>query len=674
MYNLIMATWIDIEAAAKHLGLGVRNLYSLAQQGRIPANRVGKGWRFDQQELDAWVRANQPLEQFFISQDVDIEGNLLLRDAQREAYAAAQDFFQTERGREALLQLPVGCGKSGLIALLPFGISRGRVLVIAPNLTIKSELGAVLDIANRQKCFWRKCRVLTSEALTAGPYVAVLNSDAANIHDCDRSHIVLANVQQLAGNSDRWLSQFAPDYFDLIIVDEGHHSAAASWQAVFDHFPDAKIIHLTATPFRSDNKEISGTVIYRYSFKRAMVRGYIKQLQARYVAPEEIYFTYENEQRHHTLEEVLKLKEEDWFSRGVALAPECNIHIVDASLERLERLRESGTRHQVIAVAMSIPHARAIRSLYSERGYEAGMIHSQMSEEDQAEIFQKLRSGMLDCIVQVQMLGEGFDHPHLSVAAIFRPFRTLSPYIQFVGRIMRVIVQNDPRHPDNYGYIVSHIGMNVDSLLNDLRRLDREDQQFMDELLGGIELPPPRDVLAGDTKLRLRPEMVVHGELVSEFLEEDFIDTDDELLLSELRDRAQALGFDADALIAAARKTRETRRAIAASEAFFVSPQRQRVEVQRRLNEEVKRMAKIILNRTSLSSAGRELSMRLFPGVTGPNFAAAVQMLYKALASELQIDSGQLGKVKVEVLQQGIEVLPDVAEKLVRQILAKRNE
>jgi hypothetical protein len=239
---------------------------------------------------------------------------------------------------------------------------------------------------------------------------------------------------------------------------------------------------------------------------------------------------------------------------------------------------------------------------------------------------------------------------------------------------MRVIVQNDPRHPDNYGYIVSHIGMNVDSLLNDLRRLDREDQQFMDELLGGIELPPPREVIAGDTKLRLRPEMVVHGELVSEFLEEDFIDTDDELLLNELRERAQTLGFDADALIAAARKTRETRRMIAASEPFFVSPQRQRVEAQRRLNEEVKRMAKIVLNRTSLTTAGRELSMQLFPGVSGPNFAAAVQMLYRALNSELQIETGQLGKVKLDVLQQGTAVLPDVAEKLVRQILARRTE
>ena len=57
------------------------------------------------------------------------------------------------------------------------------------------------------------------------------------------------------------------------------------------------------------------------------------------------------------------------------------------------------------------------------------------------------------------MLGEGFDHQKLSVAAIFRPFRSLAPYIQFVGRIMRVIVQNDPGHPDNLGHIVTHLGM-----------------------------------------------------------------------------------------------------------------------------------------------------------------------------------------------------------------------
>ena len=72
------------------------------------------------------------------------------------------------------------------------------------------------------------------------------------------------------------------------------------------------------------------------------------------------------------------------------------------------------------------------------------MIHGKQTEDEQEAILTSLRNGTLDCIIQVQMLGEGFDHPKLSVAAIFRPFRTLAPYIQFVGRIMRVIVQNDP--------------------------------------------------------------------------------------------------------------------------------------------------------------------------------------------------------------------------------------
>ena len=45
----------------------------------------------------------------------------------------------------------------------------------------------------------------------------------------------------------------------------------------------------------------------------------------------------------------------------------------------------------------------------------------------QEEILRDLRSGALDAIVQVQMLGEGFDHPPLSVAAIFRPYPVAQP-------------------------------------------------------------------------------------------------------------------------------------------------------------------------------------------------------------------------------------------------------
>lgn len=111
------------------------------------------------------------------------------------------------------------------------------------------------------------------------------------------------------------------------------------------------------------------------------------------------------------------MKEEEWFSKGVVLSDPCNVSIVDNSLEKLELLRMTGTRHQIIAVACSINHAQRIRSLYKERGYTADIIHSQMDTDKQQAVLRDLKNGVLDCIVQVAMLGEGFDHPKLSVAA-----------------------------------------------------------------------------------------------------------------------------------------------------------------------------------------------------------------------------------------------------------------
>lgn len=77
-------------------------------------------------------------------------------------------------------------------------------------------------------------------------------------------------------NASRWLENFPEDFFDLIIVDEGHHNAAPSWQNVFARFPEARVISLTATPFRADEQPVEGDTIYRYTFRRTMQRGYIK--------------------------------------------------------------------------------------------------------------------------------------------------------------------------------------------------------------------------------------------------------------------------------------------------------------------------------------------------------------------------------------------------------------
>lgn len=664
-----MSEWLNAEEAGKYIGISSSNLYSLAQQGRIPGHKIGKIWRFNKSDIDAWIRANRPIEEFFINAEADIEDNLSLRDPQKEGYAQAYNYI-ANGGRRAILQLPVGCGKSGLISLLPLGISKGRVLVIAPNLTIRDELKKNLDITNRRFCFWNKCHVLTPESMSAGPYVAVLDGVDANLHDCMQSHIVLTNIQQLASSADRWLPAFPDDFFDMIIVDEGHHSAAPSWMRVFERFPEAKVINLTATPFRSDRKNIEGDLIYRYSFKRAMLKGYIKKLQAIYVTPDELRFTYEGESRYHTLEEVLELKEEEWFSRGVALAPECNQHIVDASLEKLEKLRLSGTHHQLIAVACSVAHAQSIRSMYAERGYEAAEIHSNMQEDKRKEVLQKLRSGILDCIIQVQMLGEGFDHPQLSVAAIFRPFRSLPPYVQFVGRIMRVIAQNDPRHPDNSGYVVTHIGLNLDRQLDDFRDMEKDDVSFFEDLLEGKEPETPTEVLEGKARLKLNPEMVVNQEIISEFFEEDFLSTDDEELLNELKAHAESLGFDSEKIDAIMKSaTNEKRRRVEASEPFPVQPQLQRREVRKRLHEEVKRTANILLNRLKLPTGGFDLAFKYIRGtVSGNNFVAAVQMVNHEIDKSLGIKKGKRATLRTDDFKRGLSALDDVLNTLTRRI------
>jgi len=664
--------WMTVEETTSYLGIGKSKLYELAQAGEIPRHKVGKVWKFHRGDLDAWVRASRSIEEFFTTVEYEIEENTELRDPQREARAATLEHF-TSSTEAAILQLPVGCGKSGLIALLPLGLARGRVLVISPNITIRDSLFADLDITNRRTCFWRKRAVLSPETMLAGPHVARLAGRDANIHDCEKSHIVLTNIQQLASSADRWLPNFPDDFFDLILVDEGHHSAAKSWEKVFDRFPNAKVVNLTATPYRADDKEIIGKLVYRYSFKRAMLKGYIKRLQAVYVAPSELTFTYEGDTKTHTLDEVLQLKEEDWFSRGVALSPKCNEDIVTASLDRLEQLRQTGTRHQLVAVAMQIDHAKAIRSLYTERGYEAETIHSKMSEEDRAEVLRKLKAGLIDVIVQVQMLGEGFDHPQLSVAAIFRPFRTLAPYLQFVGRAMRVVVQNDARHPDNYGYIVTHAGMNLDTLLTDFREIEREDQLFLAGLIGGDEPDPPREVTDGEARMKIRPEMVVHNEVLDSLIEEDFLDAEDELVLEELRRNAEAMGLDADAVVAAAKGAkREPKRRVDAPEPFPVSPQRERQEAQKRLNERIKTTAKVLLNRVELTPGGGEISNRFLPNLSGANIVAAIQLLNQRVNKA--VGTAPRGQWSTEELKRGMDLLSDVLDAEVRRLKVKKRE
>jgi DNA repair protein RadD len=658
--------WMSLEETADYLGMGKTALYAMAREQRIPAQKIGKKWIFEKASLDKFLRTSRPIEAFFLDLDFKIEDNANLRDPQRDGYLRTAEFFRAGKNK-AILQIPVGCGKTGLASLLPLGLAEGRVIVIAPNLTIKDGLYEAMDITNRQKCFWRKAAVLSPEEMMAGPLACTL--DSGNLSVATKSHLVITNVHQLATNVDKWLMQFPDNFFDMIIVDEAHHSAAASWQKVIDRFPKAKVVLLTATPFRSDRQELDGELVFRYPFRNATLKGYIKRLKASYVAPSTIELGFSDARgKTYTLEEVLKLKDEVWFSRGVALARLCNQHIVDSSLQKLEELRQSGTQHQLIAVACSINHAREIRSLYQERGFNADVIHSKQSDDEQQAILARLRNGSLDCIIQVQMLGEGFDHPKLSVAAIFRPFRSLAPYIQFVGRIMRVVVQNDPGHPDNVGHIVTHLGMNLDARLKEFKQFENDDQAFWDKVIGGDEPEVPQSVLDGTARLRAGDHVVVHNEVVESLWEEDFTSVEDAQIVDDIRERLKLLGLDpskAEEMVRIAQQS--PIRKGAAAEPFAVQPQREWEEGRRRLQEQAKRLASILLNHVDLTQAGTEMvykyrTLRL----TGKNnYVCALMMVNKEIEKRLGKDRQS---ATTEEFRSVLDNLDDLLQALARRV------
>jgi DNA repair protein RadD len=667
------ADYLSITDASDYIGVSIQTLRRWDANGRLkPVRHPSSGYRFYKRaDLEPfrleYRRAEMQPEMaagFFQSTVADIENNERLREPQRHAHRAVRQHF-AKSNEPAIIQIPVGCGKTGLIATLPLGIAQGRVLVITPNLTIRRGVAESLDFSNT-KNFWRRTGAIHD--FSAGPYTAVLDGIDANLHDCNESHFVITNIQQLASAADRWLPQFPPNFFDMILIDEGHHNVAPSWTKVFERFPNAKVISLTATPFRSDGVRPIGKVIYRYPFARAMVNGYIKQIHSTNVAPSELYFTYRDDVKRHTLEEVLDLREEAWFRRGVALSRECNEHIVDASLKHLNIMRDrSGFRHQLIAVACSVDHAKEVRSLYEQRGYKSHEIHSDMDREKQEAVITSLVRGKLDVIVQVQMLGEGFDHPPLSIAAIFRPFRSLSPYIQFIGRVMRVVREAKPDDPDNHAFIVSHVGLNNDEQWKDFREIDFDDQKLIHEWIKAEGAP---DDEAGEPQARRFDDAVlVDSEILGDFIRQSFLDPDDKRVLDEFLSKSLGAGLKLGDLISrdelrAKIKTLQKEQGDSSPSSIPIQPQRRRVEARKRLNERAKSVANRVLSELQIGGAGREVGSAIKSVRGQPNRMALIELMNRRINVHLKIDSGERNKISADQAEDALAALDMIGDSI----------
>jgi superfamily II DNA or RNA helicase len=532
----------------------------------------------------------------------NIPENEQLRTPQREGYAAlVQHADSGENEREVGIIMPVGCGKSGLITIAPFAFRARQVLVVAPNVQIAQQLYADFDQTQRGR-FYIRCGVLDGPGY---PEPVEIRGRTTNLGDIQSSDVVITNIQQLQGEENRWLENLPQNFFDLILVDEAHHNVAASWEILRRSFPDARIVNFSATPMRADGQCMSGRVIYSYPVARAIQEGYVKSLKALVLNPRTLRFVRrgDGQETEVSLDEVRRLGEEDAdFRRSIVTSTETLNTIVDASIRELERIRAgtSNRRHKIIASALNYQHCIEIVEAYRAKGQTADYIHSRQESAANQRVLNRLENDELDVIVQVRKLGEGFDHPYLSVAAVFSIFGNLAPFVQFVGRIMRVIEQNRPGSQMNQGTVVFHAGANIARRWEDFQNFSQADQDFFDQLLPmeGLDFENAQEIAVDPAIPERRENEVQVRSQGSVFMQEiPLLEEDEEArrAFEILRDR----GFTAD----------DFRRAVEL-EPVAATRVRRRQAARLSLDEQVRNEVGLVLRQRNMNPQGRDLDRR----------------------------------------------------------------
>jgi superfamily II DNA or RNA helicase len=447
--------------------------------------------------------------------------------------------------------------------------------------------------------FYSKTRVLEEAPY---PEPVEIRGTTTNRGDLDDADIVLTNIQQLQGNNNRWLQSLPDDYFDLILFDEGHHSVAATWDTLKQKFSNARIINFSATPLRADGQRMAGEIIYSYPVFKAIQAGYIKHLKALVLNPRTLRYVRreDDEEIEVPLEEVRRLGEEDAdFRRSIVTSKETLNTIVDASLRELGRMREETgeNRLKIIASALNFEHCRQIVEAYTARGQRADYVHSREDSSANDRVLARLKNHELDVIVQVRKLGEGFDHPFLSVAAVFSIFSNLSPFVQFVGRIMRVITQNDSQSKLNQGTVVFHSGANVARRWQDFQEYSEADQEFFDQLLPIEALDFSHgDEIAVTPATRSMGTIDVRGQVGVMLQEIPLIQNDEEAMqaIQKLQERGYSPDAVRDAMLKPLPTTRVGERQAARSS----------------LDTRVRNEAGRILGERGINPGGRELDRK----------------------------------------------------------------
>ena len=226
----------------------------------------------------------------------------------------------------------------------------------------------------------------------------------------------------------------------VVIVDEAHHAVAKTYRMMWEAWPEAKFLGLTATPYRLSGEgftDLFEVMVESWSVKRFIAEGWLSAFDYYSILPES------DEQR---LIDSLKKRGAD----GDFLMKE--MHEALDVTPCIERLFESFERFAYdkkgIVYAIDIEHAEHIAEYYRQQGVAAYAISSKTSLPERKRLIEAFRKRVLlptqqscDCFIQVlvsvDLFSEGFDCPDVEFIQMARPTLSLAKYLQMVGRGLR---------------------------------------------------------------------------------------------------------------------------------------------------------------------------------------------------------------------------------------------
>lgn len=321
-----------------------------------------------------------------------------LRPYQREAQEAV--FSQWNDGNsKTLLVLPTGCGKTVVFAKIAEEcVKQGkRVLILAHR-------GELLEQAadKIQKVTGLGSAVEKAERSCKGTWY----------------RIVVGSVQTLM--REKRLADFKENFFNTIIIDEAHHVISDSYQRVLEHFPDADVLGVTATPDRGDMKnlgQVFDSLAYEYTLPKAIKEGYLSPIKAVTIP--------------------LKLD----LSGVSTQAGDFKASDIDTALDPYlyqiaDEMKKYCADRKTVVFLPLVKTSQKFRDILNSKGFKAAEVNG--NSADRADILKDYENGKYNVLCNSMLLTEGWDCPSVDCVVVLRPTKVRSLYCQMVGRGTRL--------------------------------------------------------------------------------------------------------------------------------------------------------------------------------------------------------------------------------------------